>query len=396
MTTRRSEGWAYRRKGIWYIAFYVDGKKFRESTGSTKPPKETFTNEDGRLVEVPPVEVKKMLRDRMNALDDGTWKHPSKVLKFDDLLQLVRDDWRTRGRKSSLTAKGGKEQAGVKRLREAFGRGEARSITASRLAAYANDRIDAGAAISTVRNDLNILKHGMTLAVKDDLLPKRPRFPTLVPKNIRRGFFKRGDFEVLRAALPEYLRGATTLMFWSGWRSKSEVFTRQWHHVDEARGVIALEKFETKNGEGREFPYGQIPELVDAIAWQRRYTDEVQRRLGEIVPFVFHREGKPFNRHTYRAWKKACKAVGLEGRRFHDFRRTAIRNLVQAANVPEKIAMEISGHLTRSVLDRYNITDAEGRTAAVAKLAKVDLSNEGSDRVQQLVGPLRGTVAVGE
>jgi integrase len=140
----------------------------------------------------------------------------------------------------------------------------------------------------------------------------------------------------------------------TGWRIDSEVLSLECRQVDFNAGEVRLDPGRTKNGEGRTFPITR--ELRQLLAAQRAITEDLQRRHNVVCRHVFHRDGRPIRSFRV-AFRTACVRAGRPGRVLHDLRRTAVRNLGRAG-VPERVAMQMTGHKTRSVFGRYNIVRA--------------------------------------
>lgn len=129
--------------------------------------------------------------------------------------------------------------------------------------------------------------------------------------------------------------------------------------------MVRLDPGTTKNDEGRTFPFGTSPELVELLAELRRATSATERETGTIIPWVFHRRGRPIR--CFRAsWRKACGEAGCPGRLVHDLRRSAVREM-ERAGVPRSVAMKLTGHKTESVYRRYAIVSEADLAEGVSK-----------------------------
>jgi integrase len=111
-----------------------------------------------------------------------------------------------------------------------------------------------------------------------------------------------------------------------------------------------------------------MPELRDVMGRQKLATDAFELSHGWRPRFVFFHEDGSQVAGLQKAWEKARKRVGLEAKIQHDFRRTAIRNLVRAG-VSESTSMKLCGHKTRKIFDRYSIVSEHDLREGVAKLA---------------------------
>jgi integrase len=331
------------RASTWTIRYRVPGtaKPQSESTGATTKR-----------------EAESILAQRLAAMDEG---RPIVALAervtFAEMGEAIRRDYRLNRLDSA-----DRLERSLKHLETVFGSFSAAGITDDRVEGYKDYRTAEGAAAATINRELAALKRMFTLLRKR--VPHRPDIVLLKEDNRRRGFFEEEQFRAVQARLPEHLQPVVAFFYWTGWR-KSEVLGLTWDRVDLKAGVLRLE--DSKADEPRTIPFHALPTLVQLLHRQRDYTDAVQQAQGVIVPWVFHRDGKPI-RDFRGAWVKAINEAGCPGRIVHDFRRTAARNLSRAG-VPENTIMALCGWKTRSVFDRYRIVNERDLAEGLAKLA---------------------------
>jgi integrase len=333
-----------KKTATWWIQYFRNGERVRESSKSERKQ-----------------DAARLLRDRLAALAAGRPTGPLvERTTYDDMARMLEDSYVVNKRRSLKRLKGA-----LVHLAEEFKGVPARAIDEGRIGAYTRKRLDEGAANGTANRELTALKRMYNLALQAQRVSRRPHIEMLAEATPRSGFVERRQYEAILGNLPTTVAPVVATAYLTGWRLASEVLTRQWRHVDFHAGFLRLEPGETKNGLGRMFPL--IPELRAVLQAQRQYTTDVEQATGQVVPWIFHRNGRPLV-SIRKAWDKACTAAGFPSLIPHDLRRSAVRNL-ERAGVPRSTAMQLVGHQTESIYRRYAIVDETMLQEGAAKLA---------------------------
>ena len=330
-------GSIYKRGNIFWLKYFKDGKPYYESTKSRK---ETV--------------AKRLLKLREGEIAEG--KLPGVFfdrVKFDGLAEDLITDYEFNNRKS------------IKRVRVSLAHLETHfkgvkipQITTPKIQKYIKHRLGEGAANATINRELSALKRLLNLGARQTppKVDRVPHIPMLKEDNARQGFFEHHEYLNLLKELPVHVRPLVTFAYNTGWR-KGEILNLEWRNVDFRERTVCLRPEETKNGHGR------VIYMDDGLLKMLKIQNLKRQK---DCPYIFHNAGSQIK--DFRgAWKTACNRVDITGKLFHDLRRTAVRNMVRSG-IQERVAMKISGHMTREVFDRYNIVSSEDLKQAAVKI----------------------------
>jgi integrase len=377
---KRETGELILRGKTWYLRYYDNrGRRRQESSGSEKR-----------------AEAERTLRQRLKAKDDGLPVGPEVgKVRFTDAAKDLVTDYQITGKRSIKVA----QRRIDKHLTPYFGTMRMVAITTTEIRAFIAKRqkdtvlvrkarrwqspngrwqhdheVRRPVSNAEINRELTTLKRMFSLAIQAGKLHYKPHIPLLAENNTRTGFFELDQFRSVLAHLPEEIQPIVTFAYVTGWRIASEVLPLEWRHVDFTGGEVRLDPGTTKNGDGRVFI---MTDDLRALLEAQHVEHERLKKAGHICPFVFFRlvaderggEKKPRRVKAFtKAWKNACRAAGCPGRIPHDFRRTAVRNMVRRG-VPERVAMQLTGHKTRSVFERYNIVSNGDLHTAASRLS---------------------------
>ncbi len=375
---RRGDGRLLLRGKTWWMQFYVDGRQHRESTKAA---------DRERAEKVLRARLKEVHAHELDPTRSFVSQHDRRRTVA-DLMDALKTDFEIRGMDSRQNL------SNIKRVREDFGHYRATALTAEAIDKYIASRLRPTDALTmpSAASSINRVTQLLGQAYKLAALPG-PRIRKLSEiGNERQGFFSEQEIRKVVANLRAELADFTLFGWLTGMR-KSDIASLAWEDVD--GDVIRLRAENAKNGEARMIPLEG--ELAELIARRQAARPVKVNGTAMLCSLIFHRKGQPIGDFR-KAWAMASKKAGIR-RLFHDLRRSACRNMVQAG-VAQSIAMKISGHKTDSMFRRYAIVaESDLRTALrrtqehLKTVAKENVVTMPRPSQKQGTGTTRGQVA---
>lgn len=236
------------------------------------------------------------------------------------------------------------------------------SIKGSDFAIWRDKRLASGVSPTTVRNDLALISHLFATACREWGMEslsnpvQRIKIPAAARARDRRLDLrpdKDGKTEEQRllaacdAATVSWLGPLVRLAMATAMR-QGELLALDWKNIDLDRKVARL--LDTKNGEQRDVPLSSAAIAALELLCPSADGQVVQLHTGPV--FAADTDAVVYQ------FRKACKAAGIAGLRFHDLRHEATSRLFEKGLNPMEAA-SVTGHKTLQMLKRYTHLRAE-------------------------------------
>jgi len=328
------------RSPYWWVSYTFRGQEIRESTKRK--------NKD---------EAVNFLKDKLAAIQTQRYVGPAAdQVTVAELLHDLTVTYDIHGRASRRTLR-----SHVAAWTEKLGAEKAVNVSLPVLNEIVQEWQRAKRAPATINKLMASLRRAFVLGREARKVAAVPPFPRLPEHNARQGFCEWATFMTVLGELPD--DGLRDFVEWAGRTAmrKGEIAKLTWQGYDRETGVVRLPGKDAKTGKPRRIVLaGPLLALVARRVEARKAHPE--------CALIFHRDGRPVLEFR-KAWASACRRAGVEGLRFHDLRRVAIRNMVRAG-VSQKVAMSISGHLTDYTFRRYDITSDDDLRQAMERTSE--------------------------
>jgi integrase len=360
----------FKKQGVYWIDYYVNGQRKRERIGPDK-----------RLAET-------VLQKRKVEIAEGKFldKKRPVTTTFDELADAYLK-WISPNEKAGIPARKRSWRShdlyAIGRLRAYFGGKRLTAITPALVGRYRDwrrstiSRRNRPVSAATVNRELACLKRMFTVAHKG-LIVLKGGVPKDKPlevvsleqeRNERDRVLLAEEFARLCEAVEDWLKPMLLVAYHTGMR-KGEIRSLRRDQVDLKTGTIRLKSSDTKTDEGRVIPLSQT--LTSTLKTATRYVccpwvfvNPARMDAWQASPDMV--EPRYHKTSITRAFERACQKAGVKYATFHDLRHTFVTN-ARRAGIDYFRIMAMTGHKRMAVFKRYNTVDEADLRQAMSQM----------------------------